>query len=552
MIFVSHPEPDREGADDFEELFAVRCSGINEQRTRHESELSRLTDQLLEQWRLKFSIPELTKKIEELEKAIGQDSKDKGRLVSKDQEARVGRHEALQHALVARKAAWEVEQKKVRALKSLQGDLNQFSTRTAVAFLDDLKQQRRDAGLKDEEWQKFTPKIGQEADKMVNGKLEAATKSSAAIFGSAIQPQPEDKLTEPMFPDEANLHSLTICQLQAESDRLAKLIGVDQQNAKRFTALTLKIQQAQKQMEGLKSQLSTALKADEETKKISLGRREVYRQVFETFVELQAELSMLYAPLTDALEAERGALGKLRFVVRRVVDLDRWVERGESLLDLRKDGPFKGRGTLRAAAEQELLAAWASGEPNAADKAVDSFIEKYREDIRAHRLDSFTAQEWGARIWEWLLGTDHIKVTYGLQYGGVDIERLSPGTRGIVLLLLYLAIDKDDIRPLIIDQPEENLDPQSVYDELVQRFRDSRKRRQIIIVTHNANLVVNTDADQVIVATAGEHGPGQLPEIRYEAGGLEGEYVRRKVCEILEGGEEAFKARARRLRVVLS
>jgi predicted ATPase len=67
----------------------------------------------------------------------------------------------------------------------------------------------------------------------------------------------------------------------------------------------------------------------------------------------------------------------------------------------------------------------------------------------------------------------------------VDIERLSPGTRGIVLLLLYLAIDREDDRPLIIDQPEENRDPKSVFDELVERFREARLQRQIIIVTHN-------------------------------------------------------------------
>jgi predicted ATPase len=66
--------------------------------------------------------------------------------------------------------------------------------------------------------------------------------------------------------------------------------------------------------------------------------------------------------------------------------------------------------------------------------------------------------------------------------------------------LLYLAIDKEDDRPLIIDQPEENLDPKSIFDELVPLFREVKSRRQIIIVTHNANLVVNTDADQVIVA----------------------------------------------------
>jgi len=136
-----------------------------------------------------------------------------------------------------------------------------------------------------------------------------------------------------------------------------------------------------------------------------------------------------------------------------------------------------------------------------------------------------------------------------VQYEGVDIEQLSPGTRGIVLLLLYLAIDQEDDRPLIVDQPEENLDPKSIFDELVDRFRKTRLRRQIIIVTHNANLIVNTDADQVIVAKCGPHRPGQLPEISYQSGGLENPDIRRQVCEILEGGEAAFKERARRLRV---
>jgi predicted ATPase len=77
------------------------------------------------------------------------------------------------------------------------------------------------------------------------------------------------------------------------------------------------------------------------------------------------------------------------------------------------------------------------------------------------------------------------RFAYGVQYEAVDIERLSPGTRGIVILLLYLAIDREDDRPLIIDQPEENLDPKSVFDELVERFREARLQWQIIIVTHN-------------------------------------------------------------------
>lgn len=130
-------------------------------------------------------------------------------------------------------------------------------------------------------------------------------------------------------------------------------------------------------------------------------------------------------------------------------------------------------------------------------------------------------------------------------------DKLSPGTRGIVLLLLYLDLDDTDDRPLIIDQPEENLDPKSIFEELVHLFIAAKTKRQVIMVTHNANLVVNTDADQIIIAKAGMHTPGQLPPISYVSGGLDQKAVREQVCDILEGGEEAFKQRARRLRVAL-
>jgi hypothetical protein len=70
-------------------------------------------------------------------------------------------------------------------------------------------------------------------------------------------------------------------------------------------------------------------------------------------------------------------------------------------------------------------------------------------------------------------------------------------------------------------------------------------------VTHNANLIINTDADQVIVATCGPHRHGELPEITYQSGGLENPDIRHQVCEILEGGEAAFKERARRLRITI-
>jgi energy-coupling factor transporter ATP-binding protein EcfA2 len=176
------------------------------------------------------------------------------------------------------------------------------------------------------------------------------------------------------------------------------------------------------------------------------------------------------------------------------------------------------------------------------------WIERRRASFRHYR-DALPKKT--RRFAKWLYGTEHIKIQYSVDYDGVDIRKLSPGTRGIVLLLLYLALDDADDRPLIIDQPEENLDPKSIFDELVSLFREAKNKRQVIMVTHNANLVVNTDADQIIVAQAGPHPPGELPPITYVSGGLESAHIRKAVCDILEGGERALQERARRLRVRL-
>ena len=128
-----------------------------------------------------------------------------------------------------------------------------------------------------------------------------------------------------------------------------------------------------------------------------------------------------------------------------------------------------------------------------------------------------------------------------------DFAKLSLGQQQSVLLALILSSESNC--PLIIDQPEENLDPKSVYSELIHLFADARLRRQVIIVTHNANLVVNTDVDQVIVASCVKHEGGSPPEFHYYSGGLEDPIIRGQVCDILEGGEAAFRQRARRLRV---
>lgn len=207
-------------------------------------------------------------------------------------------------------------------------------------------------------------------------------------------------------------------------------------------------------------------------------------------------------------------------------------------------------------AEHLLKPAWETGSASDIQSAMNGFISSYLSELLKHAPYAPAQQaefrSWSKQFAHWLYGSEHISVKYEIVYDGVDIRRLSPGTRGIVLLLLYLALDDFDDRPLIIDQPEENLDPKSVFEELVQLFIAAKEKRQVIMVTHNANLVINTDADQIILAEAGPQNGSGLPQITYKAGGLENKEIRKAVCDILEGGEEAFRERARRLRVKIN
>ena len=121
-------------------------------------------------------------------------------------------------------------------------------------------------------------------------------------------------------------------------------------------------------------------------------------------------------------------------------------------------------------------------------------------------------------------------------------------------------IDKGDYRPLIIDQPEENLDNLSVYKDLIDYFRARKQYRQIIIVTHNPNLVVNTDAEQIIVSN---YNGKRTPRLEYESGSLEDQAkqmpnvaveqfedgIIEQVCNILEGGEKAFDRRKKKYQI---
>lgn len=142
--------------------------------------------------------------------------------------------------------------------------------------------------------------------------------------------------------------------------------------------------------------------------------------------------------------------------------------------------------------------------------------------------------------------------------GGFKKSSMTPGKQALFALTLILN-ESQEPWPLLIDQPEDDLDSRSIYDTIVPYLVGRKKERQIIMVSHNANLVIGADSEQVIVAN--RHGDDRRNEgsrtFDYFTGSLEHSWplddssatalgrcgVREHACEILDGGEEAFQKR---------
>lgn len=159
------------------------------------------------------------------------------------------------------------------------------------------------------------------------------------------------------------------------------------------------------------------------------------------------------------------------------------------------------------------------------------------EDVDVSSKKIFNKQE----FYNLLCGLNYIGVAYKLKMGGRDLEELSPGERGIVLLVFYLALSKNSI-PIIIDQPEDNLDNQSVYSKLVPCICEAKKKRQVVIVTHNPNIAIACDAEQIVYC----HMNKSTHEIRYKSGAIEEPDIRRCVVDVLEGTYPAFDLRKKK------
>ena len=545
VVFESTDPVERLEAENFEGLADLLLEPIRTAYDDLQEQIDVIGDAIVQEEILRDGLQRMTRERNTLAKKVESAKKEQQKLIPKGNEERAKLLAAFETSCTV--AESKVEGLRLR-LKTIE-DLNTAATHLVGTAeqtrLAAMQQKYAAAGLTIDEWKVFQLRFTGDT----SAAISAARNRTDRAMKIAVDGDPAVKIDTATVPHSQWPLNL----LKAERDKIKAAVGIDADRKRKYDESQRQIASDELALTRVDAQIARAQGADARRIEHIELRRKLYFQVFEQLTKEEGVLSTLYAPLKARLIDARGALGKLAFVTERTIDLDGWCERGEDHFDLRSGNRVRGRGSIKKLAEEHLVPAWRSGTAEEVAAAMDTFRTEIQKEMK--KLPPWVPNEierrraWYKAISAWLYSTDHIRLRYGIEYDGVAIEQLSPGTRGVVLLLLYLAVDLHDRRPLIIDQPEENLDPNSVFEELVPHFRDARKRRQVIIVTHNANLVVNTDADQVIVASSVRGDGAGLPDIAYETGSLENSEIRGLVCQILEGGERAFLERERRYRL---
>jgi ABC-type lipoprotein export system ATPase subunit len=295
---------------------------------------------------------------------------------------------------------------------------------------------------------------------------------------------------------------------------------------------------------GLEAKLASLVALPSRLTELKDGRLRLVREIFDGKQQLRADFARLYSPVQEYIDKHQVAQqrGALQFFAS--ITVDGLVDAVLNMIDQRRKGSFQGEpeGSERL---RQLVAGADLGTPEGVEvflSKVQSHLERDQSDATAPPVrlveqlrQGFSPQD----VYDYLYGLEYLRPRFELRWQDKSLDQLSPGERGNLLLVFYLLIDKRDV-PLIIDQPEENLDNQTIATTLVPAIRYAKERRQIIIVTHNPNLAVVCDAEQIIHASIDKTDGNR---VTFTAGSIENPRITQLIVDVLEGTKPLFDLR---------
>jgi ABC-type uncharacterized transport system ATPase component len=405
--------------------------------------------------------------------------------------------------------------------------------------------------------------VEQDFDTALDGKEKEIEAQIKKLQGTVDQDKnTQEKQTEPKKVEldeltDAYISALDINEVSPLISALESKSSIAVNARKTIKSFDEKIAKNQKRSE----ELDKSIKDIEETKKPLLPtkrteRDTAYKKYFALLQEEKQILEDIYSPLKEKLNKDSmGEKNQIDFFARIELNVTDSFNKADKVIDFSRGGTYCRKGGILFKEIKFLAEKIEIGGESDVHSLITQLYKTFEEndgkpvEISNQLLKGKNCLD----FYKWIFDVSDFKVNYSIKYQDTNIELLSPGKKGIVLLLMYLALDTESSIPLIIDQPEENLDNKSLYPHLVDYFKIAKKRRQIIIVTHNPNLVLNTDAEQIIVANFEAVPNTYKARITYISGAIENSYINKQLnipllqqgirehgVDILEGGRIAF------------
>ncbi len=277
-------------------------------------------------------------------------------------------------------------------------------------------------------------------------------------------------------------------------------------------------------------------------------RRELVRKLHLELLAVRNTYVELYAPVQEiAEEAASGAGEPIQLEFDAYISTAGFDDNFLDFIHRNRKGTFYGEEDSRKAV-RELLQAHDFNSTESVVAFTDAILAALTTVERDGKKETVTIasqlrdKKKLSNLYDYIFGLEYLETRYTLRLGGKDITQLSPGEKGALLLVFYLLLDTEEI-PIIIDQPEHNLDNESVVRLLVNCIRRAGSRRQVIIVTHNPNLAVFCDADQIIYCRIDKTDGHR---ITYDSGAIEDYEINQVTVNVLEGTYPAFDNRRKK------
>lgn len=555
VIFSYVPDENRLGAQSLSELIKLKTESADANLTTKRDELRKLNEQIavVEEKEMPQYLESIEKKLEEKKRELKnlekpKEVKEPTKTVDKATEAKIKQFTdditAADAEIATSRDALRDTNDQLQKLKKITDGVNTLEEKLS-SFIDEQEDSAKELSID------LAKVISLKISKSVlQAKQDELSTKKKGLDAKLEQNNPKSK--ESLYNKKATLES----GLKA----ITATLDADQKLYKDYLREQKEYEAKQQAISGKKGDTSldtiVSLEAEIDYVKTKLSgelqkhykkRSDITKKLFETLQQKIEFYKDIYTPLVRFIESEKETQKQSGSVLNFTADVlfgkQKFADDFFSYVNQARDGSFQ-KTTEGQKMLNSIIEKYDFTKPVDVASFLDDVLDHLKNDrtSEAEKIKHVKDQlkKNSAEFYNFLFGLEYLDVKYKILFNDKDLNanEFSPGEKGALLLIFYLLIDKENI-PLVIDQPEENLDNESVYTLLVPYIKKAKARRQIIAVTHNPNLAVVCDAEQVICTSMDK----KKNEIRYESGSIEDVAINKRIVDILEGTLPAFTVR---------